>query len=337
MEAYDKVVKKSCGRLTDYQQLITGFTTERELDKAVQGIYKNPSIAKHFAGKAQMEKKIKEELLIKPKGRFREGKRIKVEDLPDANVKTKLHYTDEGELMAIIEKNVYGLRDQLRRQTAIKEQQEVMLVSLMAELDEKRNRGETLTRAEIAKMRRVEDAIDMYEDQMDALRSQIERGKVQERTLAEMQLEALTEAEEAQRKLGKEQRRATRQELEIAKDKFANLSKREWIEIIEGSYDVLADAMDMDNFKEMEELKRMQVRSLNRYIFDELGFDPRELYGIYFAYLQEQTSPEPSEASETSEEVSISIDDTEETSTGDGGAEVYSEGVYSEGTIDYPE
>jgi hypothetical protein len=334
MEAYDKLVKEKCGRLTDYQQIISGYTTERDLERSVLHIYKNPNIAKHFAGKAQLEKKVKEEILRKPAGKFREGIPKKPKVPNDANVKYKAHFTDETDLKAMIDMNLTGLREQLRRERAIKEQYEIKLVSIMADLDEKVARGITLTATELAKMKRYEDAIDEFDNQIVGLRSQVARGKVQEQALAEMHLDALTELSQAEEQLGKEKRRAERQQINISLEVLRNLPKKDWLEIIDGGYDVFTDFMDEDNFKTEAELNRMQVRTLVKYLFQNLRIDPNEFFQMYYPQMAEELSDNESEASEASEvsdltNDSISIDEDEE---------AYSEGVYEEpDEVDYPE
>jgi len=273
MDHYDKVVRDRCCRLSDKEKLNSGLITQRQVKDAIK-TYKNPATAQYFAGEYQLlNQNIKAELLTSPGVKQFLGVKMPIpENIPIRPVPTVVRViepdNEEGRILERAnDQREDDLRETLIRQQSISEE----LQEVSAELKEKYDRGDTPLPEDLDRVTRLEKELERANKKIVELEFQVQRGKVQEKTLAEFEAEALEEAEQQRIRAESERKLRSLQNQPVG-------TLRDLTEILSEEIGLRNVEVSPEKRVPPSQIKQMGRQRLVEYLTGPLGFDIDELF-----------------------------------------------------------
>jgi len=264
LDRYDSVVKSRCEELPLGIQVRSGYKNKKQVRKAVS-IYKDSIKQEEYgAGRAyaQIAEQDIEGILLHSK-RFLPIRYVNLDKGTDAPIRPVANPINPTEPIDPVQELVANIS---RQQSLSQELQEVA-----AELSAKADRGEAPDPEELTYVERLERQLEKAERDNKELRFLVEKGKVQERTLAQMEMDALEEAgraeesAEAQRKL----------------NALMTASKPELVDYLEANKEIIVElnAGVPDGKREpFSRIKTMSRERILKYLLDYLNIDVEDLY-----------------------------------------------------------
>ena len=292
MDNFDKFVRKHCCKLSDGDQIRTGFKTKGQLKDALVH-YKSRSLQKDFGG-VNMSRKSLNSLALKIL-------QPELEPIPTKSIDLPTNYAHRPQplIRPVIpsEAEVSEIQDDVDNLIDLEE----AIVELNEEYETVKATREASAGGSVGtppseREMRLQDQI---QDLRQQLADQRSRNRVEQNVLAEREMDALEEVERAERAGERSVERQTRR-TERAKDiAVRNLPASELSDYIENNWDGLISII-MAEFPQSERKTKTQLKRMSgkaAYLLDVLDIPVDSIYGetVGFDEMFEsrETSPEP--------------------------------------------